>query len=189
MLYSALVRLFVAILRKISFPSPSSPRLTSLAYSKRLWALFLLTAQRLFGFESSLGPDGLSPSLDLPSTKAQTPESPHVPIVDLPISPAVPLHENKPSPTLHISAASCFTSALPEQYELDTLNQAERGDIAHASVSITEMPLADGVNYSQNPAESLPEVEISPADGFDEPQSWEMESILPELVLGACMCI
>lgn len=151
--------------------------------------LFLSTAQRLFGFESNPGPDGLSPSLVLPSTKAVAPESPHTPILKLPIILADPLDENHPPP-ISIASAHCFVSTVPEQLELGILDQAERGEGTFASATApTETPLAGGLDSSEQPIESAPKVATGPEDRVHQPGAWKMVARSPSYMrFTVCVC-
>ncbi len=179
MSYSALVRLFVAILRKLAFTSPLSPRLNPLTHWKRLWALFLSTAQRLFRFMSKPGTDGLSPSRALSSIKVDTLQSPQAPILNPPIVPDDPLDEKHSSSSLLTASSPYFASAVPEQRELDDLDQVERGEAAYASVTaLAEMPFADG-NSSEQPVESPPQAATGSGDRVDKLGAWEMVPKLP----------
>lgn len=150
-----------------------------------------MSAKRLFGFGSDPGPDGSLPSMPSPVTKYNTPESPLPPILNLPVAPAQSLDQKHPPPMLAIDLAPCHASAMPEQHELDTLNDAERGESAYASATaLAELPFADDLNSFEHPAEPPAEASASPEDGVDDPGAWKMKPGLPNgISLDVCVCV
>ncbi len=115
MFSSAILRLFLAVLRKLAFGIPKLVNKYPLELSKRLWALLLLTAQRLFGSRSS------------PTSIIRTSESTVTRILDPSIIRTQSHDGNISSPTPSVTTAQCLASTRPERVELEHLNLIEEG--------------------------------------------------------------
>ncbi len=193
MLYSALFRLFVAILRRLAYSTERLGR-NVLGRSQRLWALFLQTARHLFASGSRPGHDSsslylsalssipkISDSADDPTTR---PPDSHADVIDI-------VDKRAPSPCLPPTSILCTASTVPEIEEIHnrSLREAEEGEVKSTKSSLRLRESEDlGIpTLTRNEIQQQGESELSPEEDrkdtrYDDPEgtSWKIIPCLPD---------